>query len=316
MKIIYFADGPWAHQAFDRILDEEFEILLMVLRYETRDEVLQNKAKEQGIDFTWVEDVNGEEFIAKVKSLKAEIGVSMSFNQIFKQEILSVFPKGLINCHAGKLPLYRGRNVLNWALINGENEIGVTCHFVDEGIDSGDIILQKTFPVTRDDNYRTILDKAYNMCPDVLTESMLMIRDNEVQAEPQQDAGTYYISRKEGDEFIDWKWSSEKIFNFTRAITTPGPCARTWIEYQNEYHLVLIREVKSFQNAIEYQCINGAVVGKSESGNPLVKTGDTYVEITDYEIIHHEKKRMAIGNRLGINPNLMMILSNKSSKML
>ena len=313
MKIIYFADGPWAHRTFDKLIEQNIDIQLVILRYETKDPVLQDKAAAEGIHCTWKDNVNSPKFIKKLKEMDADLGVSMSFNQIFKKDLIELFPLGLINCHAGKLPYYRGRNVLNWAIMNGEDEIGVTCHYVDEDIDSGDIILQKTFPISHEDNYQTVLKKAYNMCPDVLIESILMIRDNKVQTEPQRETGTYYISRKEGDEFIDWNWGSEKIFNFTRAITTPGPCARTWIEYQKEYHLVLIREVKSVQNAIEYHCINGAVIGISDSGNPLVKTGDTYVEITDYEIVHHEKKRMVIGNRLGINPNLMMIWSNKSS---
>ena len=72
----------------------------------------------------------------------------MSFNQIFRKDIINLTPIGIINCHAGKLPFYRGRNILNWVLINDEKEFGITVHFVDEGIDTGDIILQKTFPIT------------------------------------------------------------------------------------------------------------------------------------------------------------------------
>ena len=64
---------------------------------------------------------------------------------------------GTINCHAGKLPFYRGRNVLNWAIINGESEFGITVHFIDDGIDTGDIIKQKTYPISLNDDYKSIL---------------------------------------------------------------------------------------------------------------------------------------------------------------
>ena len=64
-----------------------------------------------------------------------------------------------------KLPFYKGRNILNWVLINDEKEFGITVHYVDEGIDTGDIILQETFPIIDSDDYSTLLDKAYEECP-------------------------------------------------------------------------------------------------------------------------------------------------------
>ena len=70
---------------------------------------------------------------------------------------------GAINCHAGKLPDYRGRNILNWALINDEKEFGITVHFIDEGIDTGDIILQESFEIKDSDNYKSLLDLAINV---------------------------------------------------------------------------------------------------------------------------------------------------------
>lgn len=67
----------------------------------------------------------------------------------------------MINCHAGKSPLYRGRNILNRALINDEKEFGITVHYVDEGIDTGDIILQRVYEITDEENYATLLDRAH-----------------------------------------------------------------------------------------------------------------------------------------------------------
>ena len=80
-----------------------------------------------------------------------------------------------INCHAGKLPFYRGRNILNWALINDEKEFGVTVLYMDEGIDTGDIVLQKTFPITEMDDYSTLLNRAYQECASLLFQSIKRI---------------------------------------------------------------------------------------------------------------------------------------------
>ena len=88
----------------------------------------------------------------------------MSFNQIFKKEIINLPLLKTINCHAGKLPFYRGRNILNWVLINDEKEFGVTVHYMDEGIDTGDIIMQDSFSISGLDDYSTLLLRSYEAC--------------------------------------------------------------------------------------------------------------------------------------------------------
>ncbi|MEA1052839.1 formyltransferase family protein [Lamprobacter modestohalophilus] len=84
--------------------------------------------------------------------------------QIFKKSTIERLDLGAINCHAGKLPFYRGRNILNWALINDEEEFGITVHSVDTGVDTGDIIRQQCFPITDADDYSTLLERAYWLC--------------------------------------------------------------------------------------------------------------------------------------------------------
>jgi len=316
IKIVYFGDGEWAHKSFDRILaNTNFEILRVVLRHDTSDDVLRSKAEEADIEVLSPPNVNDPEFIRDMAKLEPDLGVSMSYNQIIKKNLMEVFPKSMINCHAGKLPLYRGRNVLNWALINGEKEIGVTCHYIDEGIDTGDIIVQKTFPVTLDDDYGTVLKKAFNRCSEVLLLAMQDIRNDQVDATPQPEAGSYFIERKNGDEFIDWNQTSLEVFNFVRAITAPGPYARSWIDVNGKYSLILIKEVKMIDDAITYNCIPGGVVGFSNDGTPLVKTNDTMVKITGYEIEDSDKSKLRIGDRLGINHNLDLLKKYKEKKL-
>ena len=129
MRIGYFADGPWAHKAFEKLIkDESIKIVFMTVRYDKRDEALLRLAEQYSIPVELSENINSPDFIDTVKKYNADLFVSMSFNQIFRDEIRNLPKQKTINCHAGKLPFYRGRNILNWALINDEKEFGITVH--------------------------------------------------------------------------------------------------------------------------------------------------------------------------------------------
>ena len=192
------------------------------------------------------ENVNSDYFLNKISKFNCDLFVSMSFNQIFKKRILNLPEKGVINCHAGKLPFYRGRNVLNWVLINDEKEFGVTTHFVDEGIDTGDIILQKVQKITDQDNYASLLHKAYKICSDLLYKSIKLIKNNDYKLISQKSihpVGLYCIKRGIGDEVLNWNSTSRQVFNFVRAISDPGPIARSSIN-GNEIKIKKVELIK------------------------------------------------------------------------
>jgi methionyl-tRNA formyltransferase len=299
MKIGYFADGIWAHKALERIIeDPRFEISFIVPRFDNQDPVLKDKSERLKVPFIPVENVNNKEFIGEIKKLEVDVNVSMSFNQILRQEIIYLAPEGFINCHAGKLPFYRGRNILNWALINDEKEFGVTVHYVDSEIDTGDIILQNTSKITDKDDYSTLLDRAIELCAETLYQSLCLIYNNEVIRMPQKDihpVGFYCGRRIEGDEEIDWNWSSRRIFNFVRGITTPGPCARTFINNEE----VKIVKTEIINGALNYIGSPGEIVGRTGK-NIIVKTGDSTILISEI-IMTTKTNKIKIGGRLGNN---------------
>lgn len=277
-KIGYFADGPWSHKAFELLVqDENIEISYIVPRNDTEDDTLKNYANKFKIDYLHPVNVNSSEFIEKVKEYKCDLFVSMSFNQIFKNEILNLPRLNTINCHAGKLPFYRGRNVLNWALINDEDEFGITVHFVDEGIDTGDIILQETYPITDNDTYGTLLETAYAECAKLLYRAVKKIQRGEFKRIKQSSihpVGFYCGRRTIGDEIIDWNCTSRELFSFVRALSSPGPLATTYIDNTP----VKINRVRVIEEAPQYKNIPGQILSKTENGF-LVKTKDSYLEI-------------------------------------
>jgi len=281
LRIGYFADGPWSHEALVKLLkDETLEVAFICARDDKPDEILRLASIEQGIDFFSHPRINSIEFFNLVSSYKCDLFVSMSFNQIFKESLINLPRLRTINCHAGKLPFYRGRNILNWALINDESSFGITVHYIDEGIDTGDIILQHNYRIDDSDDYSTLLVRAYQGCSLILYEAIKLIQRGNVERIVQSDIdpiGSYCTTRMEGDEVLDWGQKSRDIFNFVRAICLPGPQARTHLDEVE----IKINRVRYLSNATKYKGIPGSVIGV-ETGTFLVKTLDSFVRVTDW----------------------------------
>ncbi|NAY91647.1 methionyl-tRNA formyltransferase [Muricauda sp. JGD-17] len=283
LKIGYFADGPWSHQAFENMQASGLvEFAFITPRYDTKDTRLKEYAQKHGIDYILTPNVNSSDYLVKVSSYNCDLFVSMSFNQIFRKNVIDIPKYKTINCHAGKLPFYRGRNILNWALINDEKEFGITVHYVDEGIDTGDIILQRTYPITEEDNYKSLLEVAYVECAKILLEAVLMFQQGPVKGVDQKTihpVGMYCGMRGIGDELIDWNQSSREIFNFVRAICRPGPMAISYLD-GNE---IKINQVRTIAEAPVYKGKPGQILCKTKEGSFLVKTKDSFVELLEYE---------------------------------
>ena len=292
LKVGYFADGPWSHTALETLLQRGLcEIAFIVPRFDTQDPVLKQYAERFAVPFFPQENVNDAEFITHLQGYGADLLVSMSFDQILKKAIIDAAPLGFINCHAGALPFYRGRNPLNWALINDESYFGVTAHYVDEGIDTGDIIVQHKVDILEQDDYSSLLEKAFVKCSEVLAEAVTLIAEDKVNRIKQRDIdphGFYCGMRRIGDEVIDWQLPARRIHNLIRAITLPGPAARTTL---NGREIAVIKS-RFLQGASSYICTTGEVVGKDQTG-VYVKAGDTVIQILEVASISPEGE---IGN--------------------
>ncbi len=305
MRIGYFGDGRWARLSFERIADsQELEAAYLVARHDDPDPVLREYAQDLGIPFFSPPDVNEPSFLKELTEYAPDVNVSMSYDQILGANAIELAPEGFINCHAGALPFYRGRNVLNWVLINGEDRFGVTVHYVDESIDTGDIITQRFEVITPEDDYQSLLDKAVKLCADALLDALNDIQQGMVSTRSQEEihpVGFYCSGRREGDEWIDWSWSTDRIYDFIRAIAPPGPGARTILDGRP---LVMLASEK-ISKAPEYIDRPGTVVGRNEDGI-VVKTGDSTLRITEIadwngEIDNPRTPEYGTGTAFGMN---------------
>ncbi len=303
MNIGYYADGLWGQLALKKILsDSRFNLKFITPRYDSQDPILKKIADENSIPFLPHQNVNSKEYLDFIKEFKLDIGISMSFNQILKHNLINQPNFGFINCHAGALPFYRGRNPLNWVLINGEKNFGITVHHIDEEIDTGDIILQKIFKIDANDDYKTLLDKSSKECANILYEALVKIyqgtadRVNQNKIHP---LGFYCSTRIKGDEILNWNQSSILIHNFIRAISDPGPGARTWVNEKE----ISIQKSELITDSPCYIGKPGEVVGKDKFGI-IVKTNDSTIKITKVtsvindKILKTEVPSFSIGTRM------------------
>jgi len=296
LKIGYFADGPWSHEAFKQLIqDDGINISFICVRFDTEDDILKGYCQKYNIDYLKNKNINSKEFLDTVSRYDCDLFVSMSFNQIFKKEIINTPKLRTINCHAGKLPFYRGRNILNWALINDEKEFGITVHYVDEGIDTGDIIMQRSYPITDSDDYSTLLEISYIECANILYETVALFKNGSATSKKQEEfhsVGFYCSQRKHGDEKLNWDQESRDVFNFVRAICKPGPMARCFLNG----HEMKINRVECIKNAPVYKCKIGAILQKDKNSF-LVKTKDSFVKVIDFEF----DGKLKVGDRFEIN---------------
>jgi methionyl-tRNA formyltransferase len=300
MRFLFFGDGLWAANCLKRLMDDGHEALAVVMRRKQSDDTLAELARVCNLPVCVPDRVNDPEFVDWVSSLSPRINISVSYDQILRRAIRQSAPQGFINVHAGKLPYYRGRNPLNWAIINNETEIGLTVHYVDKGIDTGDIVLQRTVPLNWEDTYGTALEKVQGALPDLLAEAVEIIDRGEVVRQPQAHlAGSYFSRRVPGDEWIDWRDSSMDIYNKIRAITHPGPGARTTLDGRT----LILWQCCYDPGWPKYKATPGEVVGSTLDHGARVKTGDSTVvlEMVQFEGEPHESPRLPIGTRFQAN---------------
>lgn len=171
-------------------------------------------------------------YIDYIKDLNPDLIVVCGYKYIIRNEIFNIPRFKSINIHPSYLPNYRGQHVVNWAVANGENETGVTIHFVDKGIDTGDIIIQKKVPILFEDSANTLHDRIYHDACELLKYFLNTISSGKfLQAKKQDDSeASYFRPRNPEDGIIDWNRDGIEIYNLIRALVKPWPGAYGYIK--------------------------------------------------------------------------------------
>jgi methionyl-tRNA formyltransferase len=171
-------------------------------------------------------DVDYATFRSKFAALAPDLSIVNSYSMILQPDVLAVPRHGAVNVHGALLPAYRGANVTEWALINGERETGVTIHAMDSGIDTGPIIAQRRVPIGFEDTWLDVRRRVGAATESLLAETMPEILAGRAEIGPQDArAGRHWSRRKAGDGAFTWGWPTIAIYHHVRALVAPHPGA-------------------------------------------------------------------------------------------
>jgi methionyl-tRNA formyltransferase len=182
-------------------------------------------ARERGIDVHCPSDL-GREWPAMIAELDPEMIFSFYYRRLLPERILGIPSGGAYNLHGSLLPAYRGRCPVNWVLIHGETETGVTLHHMVARADAGDIVGQRQVPILPEDTALTLYKKLCVAAGGLLDELLPLMKEGRAPRRPQElSRGSYFGGRRPEDGRINWKWPAGRIYNLIRAVAEPWPGA-------------------------------------------------------------------------------------------
>lgn len=186
-------------------------------------------AQEYGLPVWQPPKASAPEFVEQVASLEPDVIVVIAYGQILKQNLLDVPKQFCMNIHASLLPKYRGAAPINWAIVNGDRETGVTTMKMDIGMDTGDMLLKSTLVIEPHFTAQDVHDRLSEMGGDLAVETLGRLEAGNLVAEPQDpDQATMAPKMKKEDGLIDWHQTAEAIHNRVRGLE-PWPGSYTFL---------------------------------------------------------------------------------------
>lgn len=298
LKIVFFGTPEFAVASLDKLVMGGYNVAAVVTMPDKPagrgQQILQSDTKKYAVAHNLPvlqpEKLKAEDFVDELRRINADLFIVIAFRML--PEVVWQMPKyGTFNLHASLLPKYRGAAPLNWAVINGDTETGVTTFFLKHEIDTGDIIQQKRITIEDSDNAGTVHDKLMTLGADMVIETVDAIIAGTVTTIPQDQlckGATPTPAPKIFKEtcHIDWNNPAEKIHNLVRGLS-PYPAAWSTFKKDGKEH-----QLKIFDTAITGMQANGAIPGavKTDKNNIYVACSDNYLQILSLQ--QSGKKRM------------------------
>jgi methionyl-tRNA formyltransferase len=234
MRIIFMGTPEFAVPSLQAILAAGHDVPLVVSTPDApkgrglklASSAVKSFALEQGLEVATPESLKDQDFIDLVGSKRPDVICVVAF-RILPESVYTIPPKGSFNLHGSLLPKYRGAAPINWAILNGEKETGVTTFFLKKRVDTGAIILQRSIPIGPEMTAGELHDRMMMVGADAVVNTLRLIERGEAHPMPQNDqeaSPAPKIFRE--DCRIDWNWNSERVHDFIRGLS-PHPAAFT-----------------------------------------------------------------------------------------
>lgn len=258
MRVVAFGYQTWGYRTLEGLLGAGHQVPLVVTHpdsdnaYETiwNDSVAELARKN---DIPVLERVypNDDEIIERLTGLAPDIIVAVNWRAWISPEVFGIPKYGTLNVHDALLPAYAGFAPLNWALINGEPEVGVTAHIMDEEFDAGDIVRQEAVPVGDRDTAADLFEKTLPLFETLPLEALELIEAGRTGFVKQdRSKASYFHRRSTEDSRIDWTWQADEIDRLIRAQSDP---------YPNAF---------AFHNGRRLRILAASVTGRAYGGTP------------------------------------------------
>ncbi|MEU3972768.1 methionyl-tRNA formyltransferase [Streptomyces bacillaris] len=239
MRVVMFGYQTWGHRTLQALLDSEHEVVTVVTHPRSEhayekiwSDSVADLAEKHGIPVI-IRNRPDDELLDRLKEVAPDIIVANNWRTWIPPEIYNLPVHGTLNIHDSLLPAYAGFSPLIWALINGEPEVGVTAHLMDEELDAGDIVVQRSVPVGPTDTSTDLFHRTVDLIAPVTTEALGLIASGQTEFTPQdRSRASFFHKRAEEDIRIDWNWPAEDLERLIRAQSAPYPSAFTFHQGQ------------------------------------------------------------------------------------
>lgn len=275
---IFAGFGKLGYACLKELYEQEIPIDFILTHSDGSEISVDSFAKMKQIECSYSDLRKDQEQLDHLLKNSIEYLISVNYRYILPNNLLtkSKYP---LNLHGSLLPKYRGRTPHVWAIINGENQTGITCHIMDKSVDTGDIYHQEVVPIDNDDTGGSIIQKFEKLYPQCLVKTLNKISSG-YRPEPQDDSqATYFGKRIPEMGYIDFTKDRESLINFIRAQSRPYPGAYCFLPSGAK----LIVHKASIIDRIENINIPIGSVIKYNS-NYLARVNSGYIQLTDYEI--------------------------------
>ncbi|ARI50969.1 methionyl-tRNA formyltransferase [Streptomyces rhizosphaericola] len=235
MRVVMFGYQTWGHRTLQALLDSEHDVVTVVTHPRSEhayekiwSDSVADLAEKHGIPVIIRNRPDGE-LLDRLKEVAPDIIVANNWRTWLPPEIYNLPVHGTLNIHDSLLPAYAGFSPLIWALINGEPEVGVTAHLMDEELDAGDIVVQRSVAVGPTDTSTDLFHRTVDLIAPVTTEALGLIASGRTEFTPQdRSRASFFHKRAEEDIRIDWNWPAEDLERLIRAQSAPYPSAFTF----------------------------------------------------------------------------------------
>lgn len=303
LRIVYMGTPEFAVESLKRLVEGGYNVVAVITMPDKpmgrHGSVLQPSpvkqyAVSQGLKVLQPEKLKDEAFIGELQSLHADLQIVVAFRMLPK--VVWAMPRlGTFNLHASLLPQYRGAAPINWAVINGETETGITTFFLKHEIDTGEIIDQVRIPIADTDDVGVVYDKLMRLGGDLVLKTVDAILDGNVKTVPQESvplSGELHPAPKIFKETcrIDWTQGTKRIYDFIRGLS-PYPGA--WTEFHVGETVSTLKLFETQKIFADHALEPGAFVTDGKSYLHIA-TSDGYLNVLSLQLAG--KKRMGIAD--------------------